>query len=216
MALGDRWEDCMHTMGMPTPAEAWESATEAVEKLHEVDIALGGLGLLEAAEQLESMGIVVEGAGEAGALTVSWWVGNAIGCTVTAAVGDQIVDAIDYLVQPVVWSWVEAKMNEVSYPIPTITLPTDEETTTRSSSTAQDDPPPNPVLDQGSGEADWVRYLQGLLVQQYGYQLDVDGDFGPATAAAVRDFKQRHDLDSSSSQVDQYTWRALEAAPTPP
>lgn len=208
MGLNDRWEDCMHTMGMPTPTEAWESVEAAVDKLHEVDTALGGLGLLEAAEQLESMGLVLEGAGEAGALTVSWWVGNALGCTVTAAVGDKIVDGIDYLMKPVIWPYLESKMNEVSYPVPTIDLPSTEETTTRASNTAQDDPPPNPVLDQGSGDADWVRYLQGLLVQNYGYQLDVDGDFGPATAAAVRDFKQRQGLDASS-QVDQATWRAL-------
>src|SRR5262249_10865805 len=115
MGLGDRWAGCMHTMGMPTPTEAWDSAVEGIEKLHEIDLALGGLGLAEAAEHRGKRGVVLEGAGEAGALTVSWWVGNAIGCIVTAAVGDQIVDAIDYIVQPVNWAWIEAKMYQVNY-----------------------------------------------------------------------------------------------------
>jgi hypothetical protein len=206
----------MHTMRMPTPTEAWHSAEEAIERLHEIDTALGGLSLLEAAEQLELMaGIEVVGvAADAAAVTVSWWVGNAVGCTVTAAVGDQIKEAIDYLVQPVTWNWVEAKMNEVDYPIPQVPqlqLPDDEEITTSSSSTAQEDPPPHPIIDRGSDETDWVQYLQRLLVEQHGYQLGIDGDFGPKTAAAVRDFKQRHDL-GSSTEVDQSTWRALEAA----
>jgi hypothetical protein len=216
MGFGDRWGQCLHTMGMPTPAEAWDDTQEAVEKLHEIDTALGGLGLAEAVEQLEAMGVSLEVAGEAGAVAVSWWVGNAIGCIVTAAVGDKIVDAIDYLVQPVNWAWVQAKMNEVNYPIPSLDglLPVTEETTTRSSTTAQDDPPPHPVIDQGSGEADWVRYLQGLLVQNYGYQIAIDGAFGPATVAAVLDFKQQHNL-GSSTEVDQYTWRALETAASP-
>jgi len=198
----------MHTMGMPTPAEAWDSAVEGIEKLHEIDLALGGLGLLEAAEHLAQMGLVLEGASEAGALTVSWWVGNAIGCIVTAAVGDQIVDAIDYIVQPVNWAWIEAKMNQVSYPIPSF-AGTPEETTTRSSSTAHDDAPPHPVIDCGSHEADWVRYLQQLLVEHYGYHIGVDGDYGTKTATAVRDFKHRHNL-GGSTEIDYHTWKALE------
>lgn len=152
MGLADRWDDCMHTMGMPTPSEAWDSAEAAVEKLHEIDTALGGLGLLEAAAQLEEMGVDLAVGGDAAAITVSWWVGNAVGCTVTAAVGDRIVEAIEALQQPVTWDWAVAKMNEVDYPIPTFDAGTAEETSIRSSSTAQDDAPPEPVADQGSDE----------------------------------------------------------------
>jgi hypothetical protein len=212
MGLGDRWEDCMDTMGMPTPEEAWHTVEEAIEKLHEIDLALGGMGLLEAAKHLQHMGVAIKVVPQAAALTVSWWVGNAVGCVVTAAVGEQLREAIEFLARPVTWTWVEAKMNEVNYPM--IELPTVEETTTRSSSTTQDDPPPNPVIDRGSDEADWVRYLQRLLVEQHGYQLDIDGDFGPKTAAAVRDFKQRHNL-GNGTEVDRHTWRALEAATSP-
>jgi hypothetical protein len=210
MGLEDRWEDCMHTMHMPTPTEAWHSAEEAIEKLHEIDLALGGVGLLEAAEHLKHMGVVVRVGAQAAAVTVSWWVGNAVGCTITAAFGEEIADAIDYLRQPLTWTWVEEKMNEVNYPIPSIEFRDVEETGIRSSSTTQDDPPPHPVIDRACDEAEWVRYLQRLLVEQHGYQIEIDGDFGPATAAAVRDFKQRHNL-GSGTEVDHHTWRALEA-----
>jgi hypothetical protein len=205
----------MNTMGLPTPTEAWDSVQEGVEKLHEIDTALGGLGLAEAVEQLGAMGVSLEVGAPAAAVTVSWWAGNAVGCIVTAAVGDKIVDAIDWLVQPVNWTWVQAKMNEVNYPIPSFEgLGTPEETTTRSSSTAQDDPPPHPVIDQGSAEADWVQYLQRLLVENHGYQIAIDGVFGPATAAAVLDFKQQHNL-GGSTEVDQTTWGARETAASP-
>src|SRR5215213_7835459 len=65
MGFGDRWDGCMHTMGMPTPREAWHGAVEGIEKLHEIELALGGLGLAEAAEQLAAMGVVLEVGGEA-------------------------------------------------------------------------------------------------------------------------------------------------------
>jgi putative peptidoglycan binding protein len=211
MGLAERWEDCMHTMAMPTPTEAWDSVEEAVEKLHEIDSALGGLSLAEAAEQLQLMGVEVEGAGEAGALTVSWWVGNAIGCSITAAVGDKMVAAIDTLLSPVDWAWAVAKMNEVNYPIPSIEVSDVEETSTTSSSSAHEDPPPHPVINLGSDDAEWVRYLQRLLVEHHGYQIEIDGDFGTATGDAVRAFKQRHNL-GGSTEVDQYTWRSLETA----
>lgn len=216
MGLADRWDDCMQTMGMPTPTEAWDTVEEAVDKLHEIDTALGGLGLAEAAEQLELMGVVVPVAAETGGVIVSAWVGVAVGCTITAAVGGKIVDGIDWLVQQSpVWDWAQAKMNEVNYPIPSFEgLGVAETTTTRSSSTAQEDPPPHPAIDQGSDEAESVRYLQHLLVEGYGYQIEIDGDFGPATAAAVLDFKHQHNLESST-EVDQYTWRALESAASP-
>jgi Putative peptidoglycan binding domain len=215
MGFADEWGNCLHTMGLPTPTEAWDSLQEAVEKLHEIDTALGGLSLAEAAEQLQLMAVTLEVGAEAGAVGVSWWVGNAIGCIITAAVGNKIVDAIDWLVQSELWVWAQFKTNEVNYTLPSFEgLGVAETTTTRSSSTAQEDPPPHPVIDQGSGEAEWVRYLQRLLVENYGYQIETDGAFGPATAVAVSDFKQQHNL-GSSTEVDQYTWRALETAPSP-
>jgi hypothetical protein len=152
MGHADRWKDCMHKMAMPTPTEAWDSVEEGLEKLHEIDSSLGGLSLAEAADQLQLMGAEVEGAGEAGALTVSWWVGNAIGCSITAAVGDEMVGAIDALLGPADWAWAVAKMSEVSYPIPSIDVSDVEDTSISSSSTAHEDPPPHPVIDQGSDD----------------------------------------------------------------
>jgi Putative peptidoglycan binding domain len=213
MGLADRWEGCMHEMSMPNLTEAWDGIEEAIEKLHEIDSSLGGISLAEAVEQLQLMGLELEGVADAAAVTVSWWVGNAVGCAITAA-GENMMGAIDTLLSPVDWDWAVAKMNEVNYPVPSIDLPEVEETSTRTSSTAQEDPPPHPVIDQGCDDAESVRDLQRLLVENHGYQIEIDGDFGTATADAVRDFKQRNNL-GSSTEVDQYTWRALEMADSP-
>lgn len=63
-----------------------------------------------------------------------------------------------------------------------------------------------PVLSKGcKGEA--VKALQALL-NLHGAALDVDGSFGPATDAAVRDFQQRHGLAIDGS-VGPKTWAAL-------
>lgn len=58
----------------------------------------------------------------------------------------------------------------------------------------------------GSSQYD-VRQVQTLLNQQ-GYHLTVDGKFGPATEAAVRDFQSKHGL-SSDGVVGPRTWSAL-------
>jgi peptidoglycan hydrolase-like protein with peptidoglycan-binding domain len=87
-------------------------------------------------------------------------------------------------------------VNEVQYPVPDLSdvVKSQEETSIRSISTAQDDAPPPPIIDQGSGDAATVRYLQTLLVERFGYKIAIDGDFGPATAAAVQSFKQSNNL----------------------
>ena len=87
----------------------------------------------------------------------------------------------------------------------------EQETSIRSSSTAQDDAPPPPIIDQGSGDAATVRYLQTLLVERFGCQIAIDGNFGPATAAVVQSFKQSNNL-GGNTEVDGDTWRALQTA----
>lgn len=63
-----------------------------------------------------------------------------------------------------------------------------------------------PVLHQGdAGEA--VLQLQQLLNRQ-GARLNVDGQFGGTTLAAVISFQQRQAL-PVHGQVDQTTWGAL-------
>lgn len=52
-----------------------------------------------------------------------------------------------------------------------------------------------------------VRELQQALVD-LGYELDVDGDFGDATHAAVVDFQQNNELDVDGV-VGPDTWEAL-------
>lgn len=51
--------------------------------------------------------------------------------------------------------------------------------------------------------------LQQALVDQ-GYELDVDGDFGDATDAALRDFQASNELDVDGIAGPE-TWAALEA-----
>lgn len=52
-----------------------------------------------------------------------------------------------------------------------------------------------------------VRELQEALVALE-WELDVDGDFGPATDAAVREFQEQNELDIDGI-VGPLTWEAL-------
>jgi N-acetyl-anhydromuramyl-L-alanine amidase AmpD len=70
------------------------------------------------------------------------------------------------------------------------------------------DPPPQILV---KGEAnDAVKTVQQMLVK-CGYRLKVDGNFGPATAAAVRSFQHSHGL-KVDGIVGPLTWRALKTA----
>ncbi|MBX3468392.1 MAG: peptidoglycan-binding protein, partial [Planctomycetes bacterium] len=74
--------------------------------------------------------------------------------------------------------------------------------------------PPGVTLRQGSKGAD-VRTLQERLVL-HGAAIDVDGDFGPKTRAAVVAFQQARGLDADGV-VGKLTWGELcQAPPAPP
>lgn len=66
-----------------------------------------------------------------------------------------------------------------------------------------------PILRQGSKGA-VVEYLQTLL-SDVGKPIEVDGKFGPATAAAVKAFQKAHKL-AADGVVGPKTWAALEEA----
>jgi peptidoglycan hydrolase-like protein with peptidoglycan-binding domain len=56
---------------------------------------------------------------------------------------------------------------------------------------------------------DVVSYVQGLLVNRFGYAgLALDGHYGPATEAAVRDFQAARGLEVDGLTGPE-TWRAL-------
>ena len=62
------------------------------------------------------------------------------------------------------------------------------------------------VQQGNNGQA--VRALQQLLNEKYGYGLALDGDFGPATNTAVKDFQDDHDL-AVDGIVGPNTWQSL-------
>lgn len=62
------------------------------------------------------------------------------------------------------------------------------------------------VKNGSSGNA--VKAAQYLLKNKYGYSIDVDGSFGPATQSAVKNFQTRKGL-SSDGIVGPATWAAL-------
>lgn len=55
---------------------------------------------------------------------------------------------------------------------------------------------------------DAVEELQALLNAKYGYDLEIDGSFGKATEAAVKDFQAKHNL-TVDKIVGRKTWAAL-------
>ncbi len=64
-----------------------------------------------------------------------------------------------------------------------------------------------PLLRMGS-RGELVEDVQRTLNQRINAQLSIDGDFGPATATAVRAFQSKNDL-PQSGQVGANTWAAL-------
>jgi peptidoglycan hydrolase-like protein with peptidoglycan-binding domain len=75
---------------------------------------------------------------------------------------------------------------------------------------ARQNPAAMPTLQKGAkGEA--VRQLQNQLIKR-GAKIKADGDFGPATDAAVRTFQAQVGLSAKNGVVDSVTWLALEAA----
>jgi peptidoglycan hydrolase-like protein with peptidoglycan-binding domain len=69
----------------------------------------------------------------------------------------------------------------------------------------------NPQLQSGSSDEEWVKYLQQLLELAGHSPGAADGDFGPATEAAVRAFQQGQGL-AVDGVVGSNTWDALAAA----
>ena len=63
-----------------------------------------------------------------------------------------------------------------------------------------------PVLKIGS-KGDWVTIAQGRLAIN-GYNIDVDGDFGPKTKQAVIDFQKKHGL-TADGVIGPKTWEKL-------
>lgn len=64
-----------------------------------------------------------------------------------------------------------------------------------------------PTLRRGS-QGDEVADLQMLLNSKFGYKLDIDGDFGSQTEAAVKDFQRKQGL-TADGVVGAKTWKAL-------
>jgi peptidoglycan hydrolase-like protein with peptidoglycan-binding domain len=61
---------------------------------------------------------------------------------------------------------------------------------------------------------DPVYAVQYVLHNKFGYDITVDGDFGPKTDGTVREFQERYNL-AVDGQVGPRTWRALISQPAP-
>lgn len=68
--------------------------------------------------------------------------------------------------------------------------------------------PARPILEEDDTGTD-VQLLQNRLIA-LGFDLKADGDFGPSTAAAVRDFQRAHNL-QVDGRVGPATWKELGA-----
>ena len=64
-----------------------------------------------------------------------------------------------------------------------------------------------PTLRRGN-QGDEVADLQMLMNSKFGYKLDIDGDFGSKTEAAVKDFQRKQGL-NADGVVGKKTWAAL-------
>ena len=60
-----------------------------------------------------------------------------------------------------------------------------------------------------------VKYLQETLNSRFGFDLDVDGQFGPATEAAVKAYQKTAELDEVDGVVGPATWGSLAKAINP-
>lgn len=69
---------------------------------------------------------------------------------------------------------------------------------------AYNDTLPLEYCEEGRG----IMYAQQILVR-YGYEIEADSYFGPASYAAVRDFQARKGL-PVTGRIDTETWRALD------
>ncbi len=79
----------------------------------------------------------------------------------------------------------------------------------------------NPTLAEGSGDAEWVRYAQELLIRHLADDAAaghivlsaVDGDFGPLTAASVRYLQALDGLGGEPGVIGDAEWELLESEP---
>ncbi len=69
-----------------------------------------------------------------------------------------------------------------------------------------------PTIQEGTPDTGSTTTLQTRLAQ-LGYDVTVDGSFGPGTTEAVKKFQTDNNLPSNGI-VDQATWNALTANPT--
>jgi peptidoglycan hydrolase-like protein with peptidoglycan-binding domain len=64
------------------------------------------------------------------------------------------------------------------------------------------------ILAQEGSHGQQVRAIQRLLKDKFGYNLNIDGIFGPITEDAVRDYQSDHGL-TVDGIVGQQTWRSM-------
>jgi len=210
----------LDTLGLPSPGdldpvEAYEFISHLVEGIELTDATATVAEAYAALEAAEAAAAVAETAGAALLLGASFYGGALIGAAIYASakqLWEPVTAPID-IVQLVEWS--------ERYDAPILDLPAAEEVAwyPKSTSTAHDDaPPPAPpypghVVRCDSADTDSVERIQTAL-SAMGYDIAVDGDFGSDTQAAVEAFQEAQGLDVDGD-VGPTTWAALFGAPVP-
>lgn len=92
MTFTDNFNSCMSSSGLPTPSQVFDSVTDALEFLHQLETAAGGdeemtlaaLAALGAATGIDEDVLAI--LGEAAEVTVEAYLSACFGCLVSAAI----------------------------------------------------------------------------------------------------------------------------------
>jgi murein L,D-transpeptidase YcbB/YkuD len=205
--------DAMRSVGMPPPGDF--DALETYDFISQIDegIKLAGEGatVAEVLGYVTIAGVAVvlaEAAGVALTMTAATY----MAALLAAALYASAKQGWEFLSAPIdlqkLLEWAK------EYEAPVLELPVTEEVSwyPEASTQAVEPPPPPPpypgdVVKRDSTDTDSVERIQQAL-EILGYDVSIDGDFGPRTEHAVKAFQKAQGLEVDG-KVGSDTWKAL-------